>query len=501
MYRENTPNTLKSNGIVYLFWMLIAVLAVSAIPGVPAALAAGWDDPDAPAPQSPGQVIPHSSADMRLSFAPLVKSTAPAVVNIYTSKVVAQQQGISPLFRDPFFRRFFGKDFHFPGPRRERIQNSLGSGVVVSGDGFVVTSYHVIKDSDKIKVVLADNREFKAEVISRDKRTDLAVLRIDNGGQAFASLPLGDSDQLEVGDLVLAIGNPFGVGQTVTSGIVSALARTTGGISNYQFFIQTDAAINPGNSGGALVDMKGRLVGINTAIFSKSGGSHGIGFAIPVNMVKAVIRGARAGGPIVRPWLGAKGQDVTSDIATSLGLARPAGVLINAVRENSPVHRAGILVGDVITSLNGKDVDNVESLRFRLATLSVGESTVFKIIRKGEALDLILPLEAPPEEPPRNVTTLTGSHPLNGAEVGNLSPAFNIELGIDELAQGVFVLSLQRGSPAHRFNSQPGDIILRVTDTTVESVAHLRELLNAPTSYWKIAVQRKGKILTQEFRQ
>jgi serine protease Do len=373
--------------------------------------------------------------------------------------------------------------------------------VVVSGDGLIVTSHHIIKDSDKIKVVLADNREFKAEVISRDTRTDLAVLRIDDGDQAFASLPLGDSDELEVGDLVLAIGNPFGVGQTVTSGIVSALARTTGGISDYQFFIQTDAAINPGNSGGALVDMKGRLVGINTAIFSKSGGSHGIGFAIPVNMVKAVIRGAKAGGPIVRPWLGASGQDVTSDIATSLGLSRPAGVLVNAVRENSPAQRTGILVSDVVTGINGKDVDNVESLRFRLATLSVGKTAVFAIIRRGKALSLTLSLEAPPEEPPRNVTTLTGSHPLNGAEVGNLSPAFNIELGLDELAEGVFVLSLQRGSPAHRFNSQPGDIILRVTDTKVISVAHLRALLNAPTSYWKISIQRKGNVLTQEFRQ
>ncbi|MBL6935404.1 MAG: DegQ family serine endoprotease [Alphaproteobacteria bacterium] len=481
-------------------WALFAALVLPAATTIPAALAVGWDDPDAPKSEIPSRVVPHSGEQIRLSFAPLVKAATPAVVNIYTSKVVAQQQ-LSPLFSDPFFRRFFGKDFPFPGPRRERIQNSLGSGVVVSGDGLVVTSHHIIKDSDQIKVVLADNREFRAEVISRDTRTDLAVLRIDDGDQAFASLPLGDSDELEVGDLVLAIGNPFGVGQTVTSGIVSALARTTGGISDYQFFIQTDAAINPGNSGGALVDMKGRLVGINTAIFSKSGGSHGIGFAIPVNMVKAVIRGAKSGGPIVRPWLGAAGQEVTSDIATSLGLSRPTGVLVNAVRENSPAQRAGILVSDVIISLDGKDVDNLDSLRFRLATLSVEGSAVFGIIRRGKTLELTLPLEAPPEEPPRNVTTLAGAHPLNGAEVGNLSPAFNTELGLDELAEGVFVLSLQRGSPAHRFNSQPGDIILRVTDVKVESVAHLRELLNAPTSYWKISVQREGKVLTQEFRQ
>ena len=469
-----------------------------------AVLGAGWEDSDASKRRTSAQdvprVVPQSSEQVHLSFAPLVKVSAPAVVNIYTSKVVAQR-GFSPLLNDPFFRRFFGKDFSFLGPRRERIQNSLGSGVLVSGDGLIVTSHHIIKGSDQIKVVLADNREFKAEIISRDKHTDLAILRIDNRGKAFDSLPLGDSDELQVGDIVLAIGNPFGVGQTVTSGIVSALARTTGGISDYQFFIQTDAAINPGNSGGALVDMKGRLVGVNTAIFSKSGGSHGIGFAIPVNMVKAVIRGAKTGRPIVRPWLGISGQEVTSDVAISLGIERPAGVLVNAVREGSPAHRAGILVGDIVISVDGKEVGNVESLRFRLATLSVGGETVFGLVRKGKTLQVTLALEAPPEKPLRNVTILTGAHPLSGAEVGNLSPAFNNELGLDELAEGVIVLNIQRGTPSHRFNSQPGDIILRVTGAKVESVAHLRKLLNAPVTSWKITIRRKGEILTQEFNQ
>ncbi|MDP7456512.1 MAG: DegQ family serine endoprotease [Alphaproteobacteria bacterium] len=483
-----------------VFCSLLLPRLLAAVLCAPAALAAGWDDPDAPASQSPARVVPRSGEQTRLSFAPLVKAATPTVVNIYTSKVVAQQ-GLSPLFNDPIFRRFFGKNFPIPGARRERIQNSLGSGVLVSGDGLIVTSHHIIQGSDQIKVVLADNREFAAKIISRDKRTDLAVLRIDNEGQAFASLPLGDSDELEVGDLVLAIGNPYGVGQTVTSGIVSALARTTGGISDYQFFIQTDAAINPGNSGGALVDMKGRLVGINTAIFSKSGGSHGIGFAIPVNMVKAVIHGAKTGGPIVRPWFGASGQGVTSDIAASFGLARPAGVLINAVRKDSPAYRSGIVVGDVVTSVDGREVGNVESLRFRLATLSVGGEAVFGLVRKGKTLQVTLTLEAPPEKPLRNVTILTGAHPLNGAEVGNLSPAFNNELGLDELAEGVIVLNIQRGTPSHRFNFQFGDIIMRVTGAKVESVAHLRKLLNAPITSLKIAVLRKGKVLTREFRQ
>ncbi|MGH6821603.1 MAG: trypsin-like peptidase domain-containing protein, partial [Methylocella sp.] len=225
-------------------------------------------------------VVPDSAAVIKLSFAPVVKTAAPAVVNVYAKRVVAQRD--TGLLADPFFRRFFGNDGSFGG-KRERVQNSLGSGVIVDPAGLIVTNNHVIAGGTNIRVVLADKREFAAKVLLTDERTDLAVLKIDASNEALPALPLGDSDSLEVGDLVLAIGNPFGVGQTVTNGIVSALARTQVGISDYQFFIQTDAAINPGNSGGALVNMAGELVGINTAIFSRSGGSIGIGFAIPVN--------------------------------------------------------------------------------------------------------------------------------------------------------------------------------------------------------------------------
>src|SRR3990170_6364300 len=308
------------------------------------------------APVEAQRAVPESAAAMKQSFAPVVKRAAPAVVNVYVRHRVEQM--VSPFFDDPFFGRLFGERFNIP---RERIQNSLGSGVLVGTDGVVVTNNHVIQGSGeaKITVALADGREFPAKLILKDEQTDLAVLRLDAQGVEFPSIAFSDSDSLEVGDLVLAIGDPFGVGQTVTSGIVSALARTQVGISDYQFFIQTDAAINPGNSGGALVDLSGQLVGINTAIFSRSGGSQGIGFAIPANMVRVVVASAKGGGGAVkRPWLGAKLQAVTSEIADSIGLKRPAGALVTSVLPNSPAAQAGLKPGDLIVSVDAQAVDD-----------------------------------------------------------------------------------------------------------------------------------------------
>src|SRR5512143_2917424 len=264
-----------------------------------------------------------TQSELRLSYAPVVQHVAPAVVNVYAAKVV---QNRNPLLDDPIFRRFFGVP---GGPGGNQVQRSLGSGVIVDASGLIVTNNHVIEGADEVKVSLADKREFEATLVLKDQRSDLAVLRIKDGREKFPTLEFANSDALQVGDVVLAIGNPFGVGQTVTHGIVSALARTQVGITDYQFFIQTDAAINPGNSGGALVDLAGRLVGLNTAIFSRSGGSQGIGFAIPVNMVKVVVASAKTGGKAVaRPWLGAKVQAVTPDIADSMGLKRPSGALV-----------------------------------------------------------------------------------------------------------------------------------------------------------------------------
>src|SRR6058998_2980753 len=280
--------------------------------------------------------VPSSAAELRLSYAPIVQRVQPAVVNVYAAKTV---QNRNPLLDDPIFRRFFG----VPGQQPEQMQRSLGSGVMVDASGLVVTNNHVIEGADQVKVSLADKREFEAEIVLKDSRTDLAVLRLKDSREKFPTLDFANSDELMVGDVVLAIGNPFGVGQTVTHGIVSALARTQVGITDYQFFIQTDAAINPGNSGGALVDLGGRLIGVNTAIFSRSGGSQGIGFAIPVNMVKVVVASAKGGGKAVkRPWLGARLQAITPEIAETLGLRLPSGALVANVSPNSPAARAGL---------------------------------------------------------------------------------------------------------------------------------------------------------------
>ncbi len=277
--------------------------------------------------------VPTSPTELRLSYAPVVQRAAPAVVNVYAAKMVTVR---NPLFDDPIFRRFFGAPGGLGGPG-EQVQRSLGSGVIVDASGLVVTNNHVIEGADQVKVSLADKREFEAEIVLKDARSDLAVLRIKAQNERFPALEFTNSDALQVGDVVLAIGNPFAVGQTVTHGIVSAVARTQVGITDYQFFIQTDAAINPGNSGGALVDLGARIVGINTAIFSRSGGSQGIGFAIPANMVKVVVASAKGGGTTVkRPWLGARLQAVTPEIAESLGLKRPAGALVASVTATSP---------------------------------------------------------------------------------------------------------------------------------------------------------------------
>jgi serine protease Do len=437
------------------------------------------------------RIPPQGVGSLQQSFAPLVKQTAPAVVNIYTRKVV-RERPMSPFFDDPFFRRFFGD---LQGPTNQRVQNSLGSGVIVRREGIVVTNHHVIKDADEITVVLADRREFEATIVGSDERTDLAVLRIRVPNGDLPALELGDSDNLEVGDLVLAIGNPFGVGQTVTSGIVSALARTAVGISDYRSFIQTDAAINPGNSGGALVDMSGRLAGINTAIYSRSGGSIGIGFAIPANMVRQVVAGLVDGGRLVRPWLGASGQGVTSEMAASLGLDRPVGVILESVLSDGPAARAGLRVGDIVLAVNGREVDDSPGLKFRMATLAVGGKAEVRYQRQGRVATTDLLLVAPPETPPREATQLGGRQPFAGTTVANLSPALADELGLDTLVKGVIVLQVEPGSTAQRLGVQPGDIVLKVNDREITTVLELRRAIGGERQSWRLSVRRGDRIL------
>jgi serine protease Do len=438
------------------------------------------------------KTVPSSADEITLSFAPLVKQAAPAVVNIFTRKAVTQR--VSPLFDDPFFRRFFGDAF--PPQRRKRFENSLGSGVIVEPDGLIVTNFHVISGADEIKVVLADRREFAATVLREDERSDLAVLKIETGEDDLPHIDLGDSDQLEVGDLVIAIGNPFGVGQTVTSGIVSGLARTNVGITDFNFFIQTDAAINPGNSGGALLRMDGKLAGVNTAIFSRSGGSQGIGFAVPANMVRTVIASAGVAGRLQRPWLGAEVQDVTAEIAEAIGLARPVGALVTESHPDGPARRSGLRVGDIITEIDGQRVDDMESLEFRIATGVLGETAELSVMRSSGDFRIRLPLEVPPEIPPRDETELGGNHPIAGAKVVNLSPAVAEELGFNHLAAGVVIIDVVRGSPAARLGFRPDDIVLRVNDTEIGSVATLRRAVSASPASWRLAVMRGNKRLT-----
>ncbi len=438
------------------------------------------------------RVVPESQIAIKQSFAPVVKKAAPAVVNVYVRHRVETM--VSPFFRDPLFGQLFGQHFGVP---QERIQNSLGSGVLASPEGFVVTNNHVIQGSgeEEITVALSDGREFPAKVVVTDEQSDLAVLRLDAKGVQFPSIQFSDSDDLEVGDIVLAIGDPFGVGQTVTSGIVSALARTQVSTSNYQFFIQTDAAINPGNSGGALVDMDGRLVGINTAIFSRSGGSLGIGFAIPSNLVKLVVQSAIKGGKIERPWFGASLQPVTPDIAETLGLERPSGALIAKVHAKGPAARAGLVAGDVVVSVDDKDVQDPQALQYRFVTKGVGGEVQLGVLRKGQKLKTTIALVAPVEDPPRDARELGGHHPLTGCKVANLSPAVAQELGMDDDARlGVVVLDVADKTPAARIGVKRGDIVLAVNNEKVKSVAELVTVLERPDDAWRLSLERGGKV-------
>src|SRR5436190_2437755 len=434
--------------------------------------------------------VPTSPAELKLSFAPVVQRTSPAVVNVYAAKTV---QNRNPLLDDPLFRRFFG----IPGNKSpEQMQRSLGSGVIVDASGLVVTNNHVIEGADQVKVSLADKREFEAEIVLKDSRTDLAVLRLKAPREQFSMLELSNSDELQVGDVVLAIGNPFGVGQTVTHGIVSALARTQVGITDYQFFIQTDAAINPGNSGGALVDLSGRLIGLNTAIFSRSGGSQGIGFAIPVNMVKVVVASAKGGGTTVkRPWLGAKLQNVTPDIAEGLGLKRPAGALVATVTEKSPAARAGLKTGDLIVAIDGQTVDDQNAFDYRFATKQLGGAAQIGVMRGGKEITLKVALETAPEMP-RDEIAIRVRSPFMGMTVANISPALADELRISESLEGVVVIDVADGSLAQNLGFQKGDVIAAVNNEKIARTRDLERVAKETNRRWAITLVRSGQTIT-----
>jgi len=440
--------------------------------------------------------VPAGKQAIRQSFAPLVKKTSPAVVNIYAKRVV-RQRFVSPFFNDPFFNHFFGMP-GFGGQVRERVESALGSGVIVDAKGLIATNTHVIQGAVEIRVVTADGREFDAEKVLVDERTDLAVLKINAAGESLPYLQLADSDALEVGDLVLAIGNPFGIGQTVTSGIVSGLARTGVGPTDYRYFIQTDAAINPGNSGGALVDVDGKLIGINTMIFSRDGGSLGIGFAIPSNMVATVINASRAGGGrIVRPWTGVNAQAVTPELLEGLGLNRARGALITRVHPKSPADAAGLKAGDVVISVNGHDIQDPDAMQFRMATAPIGTNVHLMVLRAGKSFPVTMKAEAPPEIPPRQTYKIDGNSPLAGATVENISPAVADEIGLPFEETGIAVTRVEGGSPAARLGLQTGDIIQQVNGAPTPAVLELKTALGASKKIrrWQIVIKRGAQLM------
>ena len=422
----------------------------------------------------------------QFSFAPIVKKAAPAVVNVYVRARVSTL--VSPFADDPLFRRFFGDRFGMP---QERIQNSLGSGVIVAPDGVVVTNTHVVKigGAAEIRIALADRREFDAKVVQLDDKSDIAVLRIEGGEGRFPYLEFENSDAVEVGDMVLAIGNPFGVGQTVTSGIISALGRTEVGNSDAQVFIQTDAAINPGNSGGALVDMAARVVGINTAIFSRSGGSHGVGFAVPSNMVRLVVDSAIAGHKLERPWLGAKLDTMTREMAEALGIARVAGAIVTRVYDIGSAAQAGLQAGDVIVAVDGYEVADARAILYRLTTRGVGNRCRLDIVRKGRQLALEVALRAAPQAGKDDVRNLSGAHPFDGARVSNILPAVADELGLED-QEGVVILQVRPDSKAARIGFQAGDIIQQVGRKKIDTVGELEAVLREHQQVWLVQLKR-----------
>jgi Do/DeqQ family serine protease len=434
--------------------------------------------------------IPHAREEITLSYAKVVKKISPAVVNIFTVQNSKTAPPNSPFFEDPFFKQFFER----LNPEYEPQQVSLGSGVIVNKEGYILTNYHVVQNADKIRVVLSDKEEFLAKLVKKDKRSDLALLKI-NSKKDFPYLEVSPYEDLEVGDVVLAIGNPFGVGQTVTHGIVSAIARGQEGINDFRSFIQTDAAINPGNSGGPLVTTDGRLVGINTAIYSKSGGSMGIGFAIPTTLAIPVIDSLKNGGRIVRPWMGVDVVPVTQELTQKLGFSHPYGVVVKDIYPGGPAHKAGLKKGDIIESIDGDEIEDKAALEYLVAISPIGKKATVKILRQGKSLNLpirfIEPMEAKDPQP----FIIEGRNPLQGAKMRVLSPALALEMGLSPMQMGVVITELTTNGAAAQLGVLPGDVLLSVNKKNVTTKKEVLNLLKESEDSWRIVLRRGNKLL------
>lgn len=410
------------------------------------------------------------------NFVAVAKAVKPAVVNIFSSRTTKSGEGPHAMpFNDPFFRRFFGEEFfrQFEVPR-ERKERSLGSGVIVDHKGLIITNNHVVSKADEIKVLLSDKREFKAKLIGTDSKTDLAVLKIETDG--LHTIPWADSDKLEVGEFVLAVGNPFGLNQTVTLGIVSAIGRASMGIAEYEDFIQTDAAINPGNSGGPLVNARGELVGVNTAIFSQSGGNMGIGFAVPSNMARTILDQLVRTGRVVRGWLGVSIQDMSPELASQFGVAEPKGVLVSDVLDGSPAKRAGLERGDVIVEFDGKTVENPTQLRNAVAQTAITKKTTVKFIRDKGVRSVAVTIVEQPKTVAQAGSEESGESAspaslLSDLEVRELNGDLASRLGLSTGERGVVIVRVRSGSVADEAGLKEGDIILEVNRKPVPNVA------------------------------
>lgn len=407
------------------------------------------------------------------AMAEVTAAVKPAVVNISSIQTIKTQAIQSPFFNDPFFRRFFGDEFGNAGKPREHKQESLGSGVIVNRDGYILTNNHVVKNADEIKVKLSDKREFKGKVIGADPKTDIAVVKIDS--DHLPVVKLGDSDKLRAGETVIAIGNPFGLNQTVTSGIVSATGRANVGVADYEDFIQTDAAINPGNSGGALINVKGELVGINTAMFSTSGGYQGVGFAIPSNMARAVMESLINRGKVIRGWLGISIQPITPDLAKQFSIKDEKGTLIGDVTENSPAEKAGIKRGDVIVEFNGREVDEPAALRNMVAGTLPETEVSLKVLRDGKPLSLKVTIGELPAEAQK--LSAKYDNILKGVHIQDITPEQRKGLNIPKRVSGVIIAEIEAGSDAESVLAKD-DVIIELNKKKIGNVNDYEETVS-----------------------
>ena len=435
--------------------------------------------------------VPTSDLEIKLSFAPLVKKSAPAVVNIYAKRIVEGRR--NPFESDPFFRDLF-QGF---SQSRPRVQNSLGSGVILSSDGIVVSNNHVVDQASDIRVVLNDGQEFQADVLLADAESDLAVLKISTQ-EDLPFLTLRNSDTVEVGELVLAIGNPFGVGQTVSSGIVSGLARSGAAVGNSQgYFIQTDAPINPGNSGGALIGMNGQLIGVNTSILSRSGGSNGIGFAIPATLVRQFVRQAEEGrDTFVTPWMGAGGQSVTSDMAKALGLERVSGVILTELHPDSSLKAAGLMNGDVITAIDDAPVNTPAEALYRLKIAGLGQEVRVSYLSQGRAYDVTLTTSEAPTGPPAVI--LSKNSLLPNLIIQDVSPKLIEDHQLPLGSEGVVVVDPT--STGARLGLRPRDILLEINGRSVTNADDVEDHLRRTRRTGEFVVLRQGRQILLRFR-